>query len=171
MTGSHSLAWWLTFACICAGVLIWFGLSLFGFAMIFQGEGSYTTGRQLLIVLMDISLSVGCLAMVGALGALRRPPARRRIPLAILVVVAAQLAVLLSALSLAHYVRSGEAWTDSTWRQLLADMGLVELFAYYPWLGAAALVAAAVVVVLMLVRLLARDRHGVPTAAGPPSPA
>jgi hypothetical protein len=171
MTGSHSLAWWLTFAVICAGVLIWLGLSLFGFAMIFQGEGSYTSGRQLLIVLMDLFLALGCLAMVAALGVLRRPPARRRTPVAILVVVAAQLAVLLSALSLAHYVRSGEAWTDSTWRQLLADMGLVELFAYYPWLGAAALLAAAVVVVLMLVRLLRRDQLGAPVTAGPSPPA
>jgi len=165
MTGSHSLAWWLTFACICAGVLIWLGLSLFGFAMIFQGEGNFTSGRQLLIVLMDLFLIVGCLAMVGALGVLRRPPARRRIPLAVLLVVVAQLAVLLSALSLARYVRSGEAWIDSTWRQMLSDMGLAELFAYYPWLGAAALVAAAAVVVLMLVRLLARDRHRAPLTA------
>ena len=79
-------------------------------------------------------------------------------PLVVLLVVGAQLAVLLWALSLAHYVRSGEAWIGSTWRQLLVDMGLVELFAYYPLLGAAAIAAALVVVTLMLLRLLGLGR-------------
>lgn len=169
MIGSHSVVWWLTLAVICGGILIWLGLSAFGFTMIFQGEGTYTSYRQSLIVLMDLFLALGCWAMVAALGVLRRASVPRGTSGAILVCVAAQLAVLLSGLSLAHYVRSGEAWIDSTWRQLLADTGLVELFAYYPWLGGAALVAGSVVTVLMLVRLLERDPHGTPRV-GPSRP-
>ena len=154
MLGARPVVWWLTAVIVCCGILVWLGLSLFGFTMIFQGEGSYSSSRQLLIVLMDVFLALGCWAMVVSLSVLRRPPKRRRLPLTILAIVSAQLAVLLTALSLAHFVRSGERWVNSTWRQLLADMGLVELFAYYPWIGATAIAAALVVVILMLARLL-----------------
>ena len=149
---------WLTGAFICLGFLVWLGLAVFGFAMIFQGEGSYSPGRQLLIALMDVFLIVGCWAMAASLRVLWTPPARRRLPPAILVIVSAQLAVLLWALSLAHFVRSGEAWVNSSWRRLLSDMGLVELFAYYPWIGGTAMAAALMVVALMLVRLRGRGR-------------
>ncbi len=166
MSASHAVLRWLTAAFICLGFLVWLGLSLFGFAMIFQGEGSYSPGRQLLIALMDVFLVAGCWAMAASLRVLWTPPARRRLPLAILAIVGAQLAVLLWALSLAHYVRSGEAWGNSAWRRLLSDMGLVELFAYYPWIGGTAIAAALVVVALMLVRLLGRGRDMGSTVEG-----
>jgi len=158
MPASHTVLRWLTAVFICLGFLVWLGLSLFGFAMIFQGEGNYSPGRQLLIVLMDGFLVLGCCAMAASLRVLWAPQARRRLPLTILAVVGAQLAVLLWALSLAHFVRSGEAWHTSSWRRLLSDTGLVELFAYYPWIGGTAIAAALMVVALMLVRLLGRGR-------------
>ncbi len=166
MVGSHPVLRWLTVAIIGCGILVWLGLALYGFSMIFQGEGNYSSARQLLIVLMDLFLVLGCWAMVASLRVLLRPPSGRRLPLVVLLVVGAQLAVLLWALSLAHYVRSGEAWISSTWRQLLADMGLVDLFAYYPRLGAAAIGAALVVVTLMLLRILGLGRDAGPAAAG-----
>jgi len=170
MVGPRPVVWWLAAVIIGCGILVWLGLSLFGFTMIFQGEGTYSSSRQLLIVLMDVFLALGCWAMVASLSVLRRPGKRRRLPVTILAIASAQLAVLLTALSLAHFVRSGEAWIDSTWRQLLADMGLVELFAYYPWIGAAAIAAALVVMILMFARLLGHGRTTRPTAAGPSPP-
>ena len=170
MISARPIVWWLTAVIIGCGIVVWLGLSLFGFTMIFQGEGNYSSSRQLLMVFMDAFLALGCWAMVASLSVLRRPPKRRHLPVTILAIVSAQLAVLLTALSLAHFVRSGEAWVNSTWRQLLADMGLVELFAYYPWIGATAIAAALVVVILMLARLLGHGRTTGPTAAGPSPP-
>jgi peptidoglycan/LPS O-acetylase OafA/YrhL len=144
MVGARPVVGWLTAVIICCGIVVWLGLSLFGFTMIFQGEGSYSSSRQLLIVLMDVFLALGCSAMVASLSVLRRPPKRRRLPVTILAIVSAQLAVLFT--------------------------GLVELFAYYPWIGAMAIAAALVVVILMLARLLGHGRTTRPTAAGPAPP-
>ena len=165
MIPSHPVLRWLAAAAIGCGIVIWAGLALFALTMVTQGEGSYTPGRKLLILVMGLFLALGCGAMVAAWRVLRRPPTRRRLPLAVLVIVGAQLAVLLRAYNLSHYVRSGEAWVDSTWRQQLSDAGLIELFAYYPWLGAAAIAAAVVVIALMLACLLHRSDVAKPAAA------
>ena len=74
MVGARPVVWWLTAVIVCCGILVWLGLSLFGFTMIFQGEGSYSSSRQLLIVLMDVFLALGRRAMVVSLSVLRRPP-------------------------------------------------------------------------------------------------
>ena len=105
MTSARPIVWWLTAVIISCGILVWLGLSLFGFTMIFQGEGNYSSSRQLLMVFMDAFLALGCWAMVASLSVLRRPPKRRHLPVTILAIVSAQLAVLLTALSLAHFVR------------------------------------------------------------------
>jgi len=165
MIRSHPVLWRLAAAAVWCGIVIWAGLALFCLAMVTQGEGTYTLGREHLILAGGLFLALGCGAMVAAWRVLRRPPTRRRLPLAVLAIVVAHLAILLYALSLSHYVRSGEAWVDSTWRQLLSDAGLIELFAYYPWLGAAAIAAAVVVIALMLTCLFRRS-----DAAGPASP-
>jgi len=64
---------------------------------------------------------------------------------AVLLVVAAQLRVLVDALSLAPLVRSGEAWNVPPWRRLLSDLGVVDLFAYHGWVTYTPLLAAATV--------------------------
>jgi len=136
------------------GVLVWSGLSLWGFFAVFGGEGSYSAGRQWLIAAGDLFLVLGWLAMVWSLSLLVRGGQRRGPWLAILLVALSQTALLADAVSLAHFVRSGEAWVDSPWRQLLADLGVIELFAYYGWIGGTGLLAGATVVVTAIVALL-----------------
>jgi hypothetical protein len=142
---------------LCGAIVAWFGFSGFGFFAIFQGEGTYSGSRQLLIAAGDLFLLLGLATMVVALwlwSSGRRTP--RLAWAAVLSVVLAQLAFLASALSLAHFVRSGETWVNSAWRRLLSDLGLVELFAYYGWVGAMALAVAVAVAVVATVQLFSK---------------
>jgi hypothetical protein len=139
------------------GIALWLGLGA-GVLFTFGEEGGKPGDSLLRIVCGELFLCLGVASMVIAfrlLWALRTP---RALCAAALVIGLAQVAVLASALSLSHFVRSGLAWRTSTWRRLLDDFRLAELWAYYGWLGVTALAVGAVVVVVTLVRLFARQK-------------
>jgi hypothetical protein len=158
MTHSYRLLRLLAIVVIGWGLLVWVGLSLFGFFAVFGGEGSYSAGRQWLIAGGDLFVVLGALAMACSLVLLAKCERRQGPWLAILVVAIAQAALLADALSLAHFVRSGMAWIDSWWRQLLVDLGVVELFAYYGWIGLSALLAVILVVVVATAKSVGSGR-------------
>ena len=157
MIRGHPLLRGLAAVAIWCGIVIWAGLALFGLAMVTQGEGSYSPVASCSYSSWAFLLALGCGAMVASWRVLGRPPTRRRLPLAVLIVVGAQLGgspACLQSLPL-RALRRGLGRLDLT--PASSATRLVELFAYYPLIGAAAIAAAVVVIALMLACLLRRS--------------
>ncbi len=151
-------------ALLGCGVALWFGLAFLSYAA-FSEEGIGPSDSVSRLLLGELVLLLGLLGMVIALRLLWMAKASRLLAGAILAVGLLQAAIFASALSLSHFVRSGLAWQTSAWRRLLHDLLLVELFAYYPWVGVLAFAVIAAVVGVGVAKLIP-SRERVETATG-----
>jgi hypothetical protein len=131
---------------------MWLGLAVVAFA-VGSGESRIGASSGPLVAAGAFILLVGAGGMASAIALLRSRSRHRYAWLAVLVSGVLQLAVLLPALSLRRFTHSGSVWLTTPWRTLLWDLQLIQLFAYYPWLGAMALAAVSVLVLLAGVKL------------------
>jgi hypothetical protein len=139
---------------LVCGILLWLVISTLAY-LGFADEGTQPGESLSRIVLGEGILALGLVGIVIATVLLWTRRHSKLLCAVALVAGFAQLVVFVSALSLSHFVRSGLVWQTSAWRRLLSDLLLIELFAYYGWVGGIALAVVAAVIGVAVAKLLA----------------